>query len=92
MGDARVPTLVVPVGDAPDLDALDAVARTCLGLRRLGGRVRVVAPTHVLELLVLAGLDEAVELVAGDERTVVVQLVADVDPVTRPRGDRPAGR
>jgi len=29
--------------------------------------VRVVAPTHVLELLVLAGLDAAVELVAEED-------------------------
>ena len=80
MGDARIPTFVVPVGDEPDLGALDAVARACLGLRRLGGRVRVVAPPRVLELLVLAGIDEAVELVAGDACTAAVQLLADDRP------------
>ena len=77
MGD---PTFVVPVGDEPDLGAVDDVARACLGLRRLGGRVRVVAPPRVLELLVLAGIDEAVELVAGDARTAAVQLLAEDRP------------
>ena len=92
MGDARVPTFLVPVGDEPDLGALDAVARACLGLRRLGGRVRVVAPERVLELLVLAGIDEAVELVAGEERTASVQLLTGDPRVTRRRDGPPAGR
>jgi hypothetical protein len=80
MSDARPPTFVVPVGDVPDVGTVDAVARTCLGLRRLGGRVRVVAPPCLLELLELAGIDEAVELVAGYERTAAVQLLADDPP------------
>ena len=71
---------MVPVGDDPDVGTVDAVARVCLGLRRLGGRVRVVAPPSVLELLVLAGIHEAVELVDGCEPSVVVQLVAGDPP------------
>ena len=75
MGHPGDRTIVVPVAPGPDADDIDLLARTCLGLRRLGGHVRVVAPTHVLELLELAGLDEAVELVEGTGAVASVQLV-----------------
>ena len=63
-------SLVVSVGAPPTLDDVDALARTCLGLRRLGGRVRVVAAPPVLELLALAGLGDDVELVPSELRCV----------------------
>jgi hypothetical protein len=63
MADAPTRTLVVSVASPPGLDDVDELARTCLGLRRLGGRLRVVASRPLLDLLVLAGLDAQAELV-----------------------------
>ncbi|MFP5321283.1 MAG: hypothetical protein ACLGIC_05475 [Acidimicrobiia bacterium] len=67
---------VVALRSPPGLADVDELARVCLGLRRLGGRVRVVGPPELLELLVLAGFDEHVELVAVDLACVAaVELI-----------------
>jgi len=56
----------VALRSPPGLGDVDELARICLGLRRLGGRVRIVGPPALLELCVLTGLDDIAELVPVD--------------------------
>jgi len=90
MADAPTRTTVVSVGHPPTLTDVDELARVCLGLRRLGGTVRVIASPPVLELLALAGLGEGVELVPSE-----LTCVAAVEVRARPCDDgraRPSPR
>jgi hypothetical protein len=78
----------VPAAEAPDLAAVDALARLALAARRAGCELRVTGPTPALHsLLHLCGLVEAVASVQvgrepeGVEQAVVEEAVVADDPV-----------
>ena len=76
----------------PDLDAVDALARLQLAVKRLGGslRVRGVSP-HLLELLELAGLKDELCVESGgepEEREEALGVEEEADAGDLAAGDR----